>query len=87
MEEAMIEHSQSFVEAKEVILLDEPTLLQVKRWVSACEGCADNAAITLEYILDALTGYDPAVTEYVLYQPMRCPACSGEITEKTLVVV
>jgi hypothetical protein len=62
-------------------------LTQTELWVSACERCAENAAVTLNYLLDALTGCDPHSTEYVMCRAARCPSCSGEITEKTLVVV
>jgi hypothetical protein len=47
----------------------------------------ENAAVALDYVLDALMGCDPLITEYLMCRPARCPACSREIGEKTLVVV
>jgi len=32
-----------------------------------------------------VTGLDPAVTDYVLNDPAKCPKCRGDVTEKTLI--
>jgi hypothetical protein len=74
--------------------LEETTILNVsaatKRraaaLILACEGCSENAVIPFDYILDWVTGLDPAVTAYVLNEPAACPRCRGDVTEKTLVV-
>ena len=75
------------VEDTNIVLVDEPTLREALQWVSTCRGCNDYAGISFDYILDAMTGCDPSVTEYVLCRPARCPSCDGFITEKTLVTV
>jgi hypothetical protein len=36
-------------------------------------------------LLDQVTGSDPAVTDYILESPAKCPRCFHEIMEKTLV--
>jgi hypothetical protein len=36
-------------------------------------------------VLDAVTGSDPAVTDYLIEQPVRCRQCGSVIGEKTLV--
>jgi hypothetical protein len=54
--------------------------------VVACECCATGAGISFDYVLDAVTGCDPGITEYVMSHPAKCPRCSGEVTEKTLVI-
>ena len=69
----------------EVVLVDEDTLVKTQRYVSACEHCAENANITFDYLLDEITGCDPA-THYLMCRPASCPCCSGDVTEKTLVV-
>ena len=51
----------------------------------ACHLTPD-AEITLDYILDEITGCDPQFTEYILSRPANCPACFHEVTEKTLVI-
>ena len=68
-----------------VVLVDEDTLVQTQQCVAACEYCAENADITFDYLLDAVTGCDPA-TDYLMCRPANCPCCSRELTEKTLVV-
>jgi hypothetical protein len=75
------------LEGIDIVLISEGVLMETEQWLSACENCSENAAIALEYVLDALTGCDPMVTEYLMYRPARCPSCSSALGEKTLVVV
>jgi hypothetical protein len=53
--------------------------------INGCESCVETAELPFDYILDALTGSDPSVTDYVLEVPARCLQCGAEINEKTLV--
>jgi hypothetical protein len=69
-----------------IALVDETLVALAEEWLSACERCAENAVVSLDYVLDALTGSDPN-TEYVMRRPARCPLCLGEITEKTMVAL
>jgi hypothetical protein len=78
---------QRNVEGLNIVLVGEAILMEAEKWVSACECCGDNAALALDYLLDALTGCEPGVTEYVMCRPVRCPACSSEILEKMLIAV
>src|SRR5579884_1367512 len=73
------------LEQLNVFLLDESVLQEAARWVSGCSRCEANALVPLEYLFDVVTGADPTVTEYVMWRPLKCPSCSGEITEKTRV--
>jgi hypothetical protein len=75
------------IEDLQIILLDEARVMEIEQWLAACENCAENAAVALDYIFDALTGCGPELTEYLMCRPACCPCCAGEITEKTLVVV
>jgi len=75
------------IEDINVVLIDEPRLRESLQFVSGCRNCCEYAAIRFDYILDAMTGCDPHVTEYVLCRPGKCPQCAGLITEKTLVLV
>ena len=75
------------IEEIDIALVDESLLALAEKWLSACERCAENAVVALDYVLDALTGSDPSRTEYVMCRPARCPFCLGEITEKTLVAL
>ena len=82
----MLEQAQPYVQTTEIVMIGDAMLTMTEHWLTACEHCASNATIALDYLLDALLGCDPA-TEYVMCRPARCPSCSSEITEKTLVVV
>jgi len=82
----MLEQAQPSVETTEIMMVGDATLTMTEQWLIACEYCASNATVALDYLLDALLGCDP-MTEYVMCRPARCPSCSSAITEKTLVVV
>ncbi len=83
----MIERVPQSIEEIDIVLLDNDMVGQAEGLLSACEHCAENAAIALDYVFDALTGCDPSVTEYLMHRPASCPSCLCKITEKTLVVV
>jgi succinate dehydrogenase/fumarate reductase-like Fe-S protein len=83
----MIKPVAGTIEDINIVLVGEALLSEVEQWLSACERCVDNAVITLDYVLDALTGSDPQVTEYMMCRPTHCPACSSQINEKTRVAV
>jgi hypothetical protein len=70
-----------------VVLINEQLLCEVQTFISGCERCSATAQMTLDYILDAVTGHDPSVTEYVMCRPATCSRCKREVTEKTLVAV
>jgi hypothetical protein len=70
-----------------VILINERLLSEAQAFISGCERCSVNAEMTFDYILDAVTGHDPSMTEYVMCRPATCPRCCREVTEKTRVVV
>jgi len=82
---ALKEFEQSWEETN-VILIDETLLAEAQSLVAGCERCMSDSEMTFDYILDALTGYDPAATEYLLSHPAQCSHCGADITEKTLVV-
>ena len=73
-------------EEMHIVLVEDAQLLEAQAFVIACERCASNAEISFEYLLDAVTGCDPSVTEYVMSHRAKCPQCLREITEKTLVI-
>ena len=83
----MLEPVHHPVEEIDIVLVDEAVVLEAEQWLSACERCVDNAAIAVDYLLDALTGCNPAVTEYLMCRAARCPSCFAELNEKTLVQV
>jgi len=82
-----MEPTRACIEEINIVLVGETLLRRSERWVSGCEQCSEIAPITFDYLLDALTNYDPKKTEYLMCRVARCPSCLGEITEKTLVSV
>jgi hypothetical protein len=84
---AMIEREPKCIEEINVVLVDEAMVVQTEQWLSACEHCDENAPTPFDYLLDALTGCDPTMTEYIVWRPARCPSCSNEIKEKTRVAI
>jgi len=61
-------------------------LHEAERLIASCEHCnLDDAEIPFDNILDRVTGSEPSVTDYVLEHPAKCPSCTREILEKTLV--
>jgi hypothetical protein len=79
--------TQTSIEDMNIVLIEEAVLLEALSWASGCENCAENAFTTFDYLLDAVTGFDPTITEYVMWRPALCPRCSGEVTEKTQVAI
>lgn len=77
------ERTNVSIEDVNILLLDAPILFEALQWVTGCEQCSPNAMISFDYIVDATTGADPTTTEYLMCQPLKCPCCSGKITEKT----
>jgi hypothetical protein len=83
----MTRQEKSRVEAIDIVLIDEFTVTETEHWVSGCEHCVENATIRLAFLLDALIGNEPQLTEYLMSRAARCPACSSKITEHTLITV
>jgi hypothetical protein len=71
----------------DVAFVDEPLVFGAEEYVSSCRQCNEAAAIPFDYLLDALTGCDPRLTEYLMSRVAQCPRCSAEINEKTCVAV
>ena len=71
----------------DVAFVDEPLVFGAEEYVSGCQHCNEAAIIPFDYVLDALTGCEARLTEYLMYRVARCPSCAAQINEKTLVAV
>ena len=69
-----------------VVVVSEQDLAEAQAFVVGCEYCRPDAVLSFDYLLDAVTGYDPMATEYFMSRCAFCPRCYGKISEKTLVV-
>ena len=74
------------LEEMTVHLVDENLRAAAQNMISGCDQCCDCPEITLDCILDELTGCDPKSTEYILCRPARCPRCHRDVTERTIVL-
>jgi hypothetical protein len=74
------------LESTNFVFIDEATLHRAQSQLAGCEHCCEEAEISLDYILDDVTGCDPQITEYLLCHSTTCPECFSEVTEKTLVI-
>jgi hypothetical protein len=60
--------------------IDTDTVRKAEREIASCEACApDLADVSIDFVLDCLTGCDPTVTDYELVEPVRCPRCGSPI--------
>ena len=68
------------------VLIGASELRQAERLIRSCEECNPSGAkVPFDKILDFVTDSNPAITDYVLETPAKCPNCSRESLEKTLV--
>ena len=72
-------------EETNVVLVDEHVIAEAEACLTGCEHCVANTETTFDYILDAVTEFDPTMTEYVLCTPAKCPRCGHAVTEKTFI--
>jgi hypothetical protein len=78
---------QSRSESKSVVFVNKSTLGEAESFISGCEHCEpEKAAISFDQLLDALTGFDPTVTEYITCHAARCPRCEHEVMGNTLIL-
>jgi len=73
-------------EDQNVVFIDEPTLKEAESFITACEHCSERAEIPFDQLLDAVTGCDPTVTEYVICHAAKCATCRHDVMEKTLIL-
>jgi hypothetical protein len=70
----------------ELVPVDADVIREAEKLIEGCEHCCgEEADIPFDWILDKVTGRSGATTDYILTEPVRCPTCKHEITEKTLV--
>jgi hypothetical protein len=69
-----------------IVRINAATVRKASALIETCEHCNEEGSeFPFVVILDRVTGSDPKVTDYILEVPGNCPACRGEILEKTLV--
>jgi hypothetical protein len=73
------------LEATQILSVSSTTQQKAEAMILGCEKCTKGVDVSFEDLIDRVTGLDPAVTQYILGEPSRCPRCLGNITETTLV--
>src|SRR5262249_38370911 len=78
---------ESPTDETDVVFVDQDTLLEAQGLISSCEHCSSRTEISFDQVLDAITGCDPTITEYVVCYPAKCPRCHHHVMEKTLICI
>ena len=69
-----------------VILIPAALLRKAQDLIAYCQYCdPESADFPFDILLDRVTGSDPVRTDYLLELPAKCPNCSCEVFEKTLI--
>ena len=68
-----------------ILIVGPWTRTTARSLVLGCESCDRDAEFPFDWVLDVVTGDDPASTEYLIDELVSCPWCGGPINEKTLV--
>lgn len=75
----------SFDQDQVIVIASHRTLIAARFYVFGCESCDVNVEIPFEWVLDLITGADPARTSYIINGYLPCPCCGEPIRDKTLV--
>jgi hypothetical protein len=80
---------RDFIELQNVILVGADTLGQAVGSIVGCQFCRmDTARFPFDYVLNRVTGYRRAITNYLLVECVaQCPGCGRGLAEKTLVEI
>ena len=68
-----------------LIAISKATLRRAQEHILACEACSTDAEMPFDWVLDEVTGRRGSDVDYFLSEPVKCPRCFREVTEKTLV--
>jgi hypothetical protein len=72
---------------RDIVLVDIASLQKVSKLIVGCQTCSPFAVTPISRILDRFNGAATAHTYYMLEKTARCPRCSRQVTEQTLVEV
>ena len=68
-----------------ILVVGQRTRTKARSFLLACESCDSDAEFPFDWVLDEVTGADPASTDYLIDELVSCPWCGAAIGEKTLV--
>ena len=69
----------------QILVVGQQTRMKARSLLLGCESCDSEAEFPLDWVLDQVTGADPASTDYLIDELVSCPWCGSPIGEKTLV--
>lgn len=72
---------------RNIVLVDIASLQKVSKLIVGCQTCSPFALTPISRILDRFNGASTTHTYYMLEKAARCPRCSRQVTERTLVEV
>jgi hypothetical protein len=72
-------------EGQVVKLIDDVAIREAEYLISGCEACSEDAWLLFDDVLDAVTGENPNVNDYIMLNEASCPRCRHKIYERSLV--
>jgi hypothetical protein len=70
---------------KVLITVSQSSVAQAEDAISACQRCSPDSAVSFVRVLHSFRRYNAEKVEYLLPVLARCPSCSSQIDETTLV--
>jgi hypothetical protein len=70
---------------KTVVSVSQTAVSQAEHAIEGCQHCSPDASLSFTSLLNSFRNYPSDQVEYILPVLARCPNCSGEINEDTLV--
>ena len=68
-----------------ILVVGQRTRTKARSLLIACKSCDSDAEFPFNWVLDEVTGADPASTDYLIDELVSCPWRGAAIGEKTLV--
>ena len=67
-----------------ILVVGQRTRTKARSLLLACESCDSNAEFPFDWVLDEVTGGDPASTDYLIDELVSCPWCGGGDRRKNI---
>ena len=68
-----------------LVSVSQTSVTQAEHAIEACHHCSADSLVSFACVLQSFRHYDADLVKYILPVLARCPSCSSEINETTLV--
>ncbi len=65
-----------------ILVVGQQTWTKARSLLLACESCDSDAEFPFDWVLDEVTGADPASTDYLIDKLVSCPWCGRRSAKK-----